>query len=603
MATTNCVTEKLDFDFIIVGGGTAGCVVSSRLSEDPSVEVLLLEAGQDRNSDPRIITPGLTHQLIDNDEFDWRYKSEPQAGLGGRVMSHPRGKVLGGSSAINSHALIYPSVAGVDAWADLGNKGWEWSNFAPYFRRFQTINQPDEHSNNRVDQKYLHQNSEASTGPIQASYPREVEERHKAWVEAFEELGLASNTDPLEGNAVGGHISTCHISNDKRERSHAGKAYFDLATSRPNFHFVPDATVEKIVFDQSDSDTKRATGVSYTSNENNGKKLLVTCRKEVILAAGAFASPQILELSGIGSPERLLKYGVKVLVNNPAVGENLQDHIRCAISFEAKKKKEDEFVQELASAQREYDDSRRGPLAGACFTFAYLPLAQIISQEELTFLRASLDDYSAASSKLSSFERQRNDFIRRMIESPNEATATGYMSNRPVCPADGNFVSFYAMLSHPLSRGSVHIASDSVSDKPTIDFKYYSEPLDALIHGYYFRFYEKLAQTPQLSKLLEPNGIRLPQDRDVKNNENAREFLEKYSSTNYHPCGTCSMMPEEMGGVVNERLRVHGTSNVRVVDASIMPIIPRGNIISTVYAVAEKAADMISEDLGVRRTS
>lgn len=182
--------------------------------------------------------------------------------------------------------------------------------------------------------------------------------------------------------------------------------------------------------------------------------------------------------------------------------------------------------------------------------------------------------------------------------------ATGYLASKPAdLTSSGAFLTFFAMLAHPFSRGSVHISSASITDKPAIDFAYYSSPLDLQILILYLRFYQRLAQTPQFANLINTDGLRLPPAGDGDTVEKMQEWLRKASGTNYHACGTCAMLPESIGGVVDERLRVYGTRNVRVVDASVFPIIPRGNIISTVYAVAEKAADIVSEEFGVRRTS
>lgn len=205
----------------------------------------------------------------------------------------------------------------MNAWADLGNKGWEWENVAPYFRKFQTLNMPDDAVVEKLGAEHFYPDLEGSNGPVQASYPRVAHFRQKAWVEAFKELGLSNTTDPLEGNAVGGHIPTSHISHDQGERSHAGNAYFEPASSRPNLRLITGALVKQILFDRTGGKEMRATRVSYICND---KTYSANCKKEVILAAGAFASPQLLELSGIGSPEHLRKHNIEVLYSNPAVG-------------------------------------------------------------------------------------------------------------------------------------------------------------------------------------------------------------------------------------------------------------------------------------------
>lgn len=227
-----------------------------------------------------------------------------------------------------------------------------------------------------------------------------------------------------------------------------------------------------------------------------------------------------------------------------------------------------------------------------------------LTTEARASLEASLDWYlNDPESKQSPFEKIHGAFIRRMIESPTEATSTAFMSRKTasLIQDPGHWLSFFGMLSHPFSRGHVHIKSASPCEKPIIDFKYYSHPLDAELHAHHVQFFEQIAATEPLASFLKPGGKRLPAGYSIETIEEAKVLVRSVNQTNYHPCGTCAMMREDLGGVVDERLRVYGTSNLRVADASVFPIIPRGNIIATVYAVAEKAADLISQDLGIRR--
>jgi len=355
------------------------------------------------------------------------------------------------------------------------------------------------------------------------------------------------------------------------------------------------------VFEKGSDGLLRATGAKYTVE---GIEYHVAVRKEVILAAGVFGSPQILELSGIGSPRILEEHGIDVVYANPNVGENLQDHMRAALLFEAADGVQFEPALPEAEARRLYETSRIGPWAErACHTFAYMPLQPFLSGEEKEDLRSVLDKHLIDPS-LSPFEQKRNDFVRRMIDSPDEATATAYFAFRPAPdPASKPMLALLSMLSHPLSRGTVHIRSADPFAKPTIDPGYYTYPIDLEVHARHMQSLEKLAQTEPLASMIKPSGARSPEGHDALTLERAKRLVLAHATTNYHPCGTCGMMPESVGGVVDARLKVYGTSNVRVVDGSVMPIIPRGNIITTVYAVAEKAADIISQDLGIRRTT
>ena len=289
----------------------------------------------------------------------------------------------------------------------------------------------------------------------------------------------------------------------------------------------------------------------------------------------------------------------------------------CGSSFEVKDgvRTMDSFRDQtvVQNAMKMYKESRSGPFAhGPCYSFAYVSLNTANSESDATTTEL-LDKHLSEPTESASFPAAKFQYAynRRMIESPKEATATHFLTRRQfhldkTMPREimagsdpRNFISTLAMLSHPFSRGSVHIKSPSARVPPAIDFKYLSHPLDAELYGRHMMFHEKLICTEPLASLVKPDGERLPPGKDSTTLERAIELIRSSTTTNYHPCGTCAMMPKTLGGVVSDRLVVYGTRNLRVVDASIMPIIPRGNILTSVYALAEKAAQMIKEDLGL----
>ncbi|KAJ0107624.1 hypothetical protein J7T55_007815 [Diaporthe amygdali] len=588
------------FDIIIVGGGTAGCVLASRLSSFSHLDILLIEAGPDNNADPKVSTPLISRRMFNDPKYDWNFQTIPQVGLSGRVIQQTRGRMIGGSSAINSHSLVYPNRAMHEAWAEIaGDERWSWERMERFYKKFQTVQSQE------VTGKGSSTVELVTCGPIRASYPRHMNILQSAWEDVFRSIGAYSDQDGVSGRAMGGLTTTNAIDARamKGERSHSGNSFLQPALGRVNLTVETDAIVERVVFQEHGSgDTKslQAIGVTY---EKGGITLSVRANKEVILCAGAFGSPQILELSGIGSKGILENAGVQCLVDLPGVGENLQDHLNYGPSIEVNPDIEtievaarDPAVREVQ--REEYEEYRTGPLSeGAAYSFAYWPLQLFDTTADEADLQRLLDEYRAADDPKSQLH---HEFVRRMILDPQEASATVFMTRKQRytaagSEAPGNYMTVVAMLSHPFSRGSSHIRVANPHEAPIIDCNYLSHPLDAEILARHAVQLERLLEQPTYTPILNPSGNRLPAEFNyaLRTPEEAKEAIKKYGATNYHPCGTCAMARAELGGVVDGELRVSGISNLRVCDASIFPIIPRGNILSTVYAVAESGAEMI----------
>ncbi|SPQ20169.1 edb51bc1-333e-4a33-8647-c87830b3d5fd [Thermothielavioides terrestris] len=627
------------FDFVIVGGGTAGLVLAARLSEDANVQVLVLEAGDDLSTDARVNVPAMWPQL-QGTETDWQLKTEPQGALGNRELVIAQGRLLGGSSALNAMNFVVGAREDLDAWAKLGNPGWDWENFSKYLKRTYTVTAGSETVND---------------GAIQTHIPDEETKWPKVWRDTLAGLGYSVDNDPVSGDICGAVMYPDAIDPKTKTRSFAGNAYLAPARDRPNLTVWTGATVDRILFDHT-AEGIVATGVQYFTRD--GKLDTVAARKEVILSAGVFHSPKILEQSGIGDAKLLQSLGIDVVVDNPYVGENLQHHPISLLSFETVDDGKEGFdtldaiarqdPAAVGAAMEAYTTQQRGPFSKTnCNTMAHLPFPGIDTDAGKRELQELLDQSlppAAASSSSSSlggkatpaYTEAAESFVRSVLTSPT--AASGYYVAIPVrahpgpsgrmvpAPADSSerYFTVAVLLTRPLSRGSVHLtaaAADPASPghshndnnrsnnfKLSINPNYLAHPLDLEILARHVRF---LAGT--LARA-EPLASRLRQDAGGKRTppgwwwaadgtfagaadaEAAKRFLRETAVASTLYAGTCAMMPRAMGGV-DAALRVHGTRNLRVVDASVMPFITRGDTMATVYGIAEKAAAGIREGL------
>lgn len=507
--------------------------------------------------------------------------------------------------------MIAPSKASADAWAKLGNSGWDWDTLQPYYQKFHTLTLPTEATKQQLGIDYVDENVRGKSGPIQASFPESQDPLAKAWVETFKTLKYEISGDPFSGQVTGGFCNAATIDPKTKERSYSASAYYAPVSDRSNLTVITEAYVEKINTEKSAHGIS-ARGVQYT---RQGEVYTVHAQKEVILAAGAFQSPQLLELSGIGHAALLESHAIPVQIDNRNVGENLQDHLMTGISIEVTEGTAtmDILRQDPAASQaamQAYMSSRTGPFtSGSVGAFAFMPIVEFLTLDGSATLKKLLDQYlQHANGETFPGERIHHDFIRSILENRDEASASLFMApilaqlstlpldQTPQAPP-GNYVSLLASLLHPFSRGSVHINSANPADKPTIDPNYFSHPLDIELFARHLQYLEIVAETQPLASLIKPDGKRSA--HNIKDLDKAKAFLRETCISNWHPTSTCAMMPLEIGGVVDARLIVHGTKNLRVVDASVIPIIPRGNPQSTVYAVAERAADIIKKDYGL----
>jgi choline dehydrogenase len=520
------------YDYVVVGAGSAGCVLANRLSEDGRARVLVLEAGgSDARQEVRI--PAAFAKLFKG-PCDWAYETEPEPNLGGRRLFWPRGKMLGGSSSMNAMIYIRGNAADYDAWRDAGNAGWDYASVLPYFRR--AFNQQRGASD-------LH----GSGGPLNVADLRYVHPVTRAFLAAAAETGLAANDDFNGARQEGSGLY--QVTQRRGRRHSAADAYLRPALSRPNLAVESGAHATRILFDG-----RRATGVAY---RRDGRDVEVRASREVLLAGGAINSPQLLMLSGVGPAADLRALGVEVVADVAGVGENLQDHLLTILAYECTQPGTLASAERLTSVAR-YLLFRAGPLTSNV-------------AEAGAFARV-LDDAATPDVQLmfGPCFYIEHGFVRR----------------------EGHGFSVGPVLLRPESRGSVRLASADPFAPPEIRANYLSSERDlrTLVEG--VRLSRRIAAAPALAPF---RGAEvLPGDEVADDDAALAEFVRRSAETLYHPVGTCKM-GTGADAVVDAQLRVRGVAGLRVVDASVMPTIPSGNTNAPTIMIAEKAADAIRQ--------
>ncbi len=538
------------FDFIVVGAGSAGCVLANRLSADGKHTVLLLEAGGDDRRFWMRVPIGYGRSFFDP-QVNWMYRTEPDAGLGDRRGYWPRGKVLGGSSTINAMVFVRGQPADFDHWAALGNPGWAWNDVLPYFKKLE-------------DSDHGPSAWRGRGGPMHVSdVADQVHPLCAAYLEAGEQLGLQRNPD-LNGESQDG-VGINQITTSEGLRASASTAYLRPALRRANLRVETAAHATAIVFEG-----LRAAGVRY---RRGGRPLEAHARCEVILAAGAIGSPQLLQLSGVGPGAALQALGIAAVADSPAVGRNLQDHL--------------------------------------CIDHLYRARVPTLNAELGTWLgqlRAGLNYVARRRGPLALSVNQGGGFVRSRsgLSKPNlqlyfsPLSYTRAAPNQRALMRPDPFPGFLlsAQPCRPSSRGHLTLASPDPFAAPSIFPNSLSTDHDVQEMLEASRFLRRLAATPAMRAVIDEEiapGATLSKPDELLCDIRAR------ASTVFHPVSTCRMGPDPRDAVVDARLRVHGVQGLRVVDASAFPALTSGNTNAPTLMLAERGADLILDDLGVSR--
>ena len=530
------------FDYIIVGAGSAGCVLANRLTADPDVQVLLLEAGGRDDYVWIHIPVGYLH-CIDNPRTDWLFRTEPDAGLGGRSLLYPRGKVLGGSSSINGMIYMRGQARDYDHWADVtGDASWRWDNVLPLFR------QSEDHYRGATDYH-------GAGGEWRVEKQRLSWEILNAFRDAAEQTGIPKTDDFNQGDNLG--CGYFEVNQRRGIRWNTAKAFLRPAAGRPNLTLMTGCHVERLLIDREEG-VAICRGVQFTGG---GTRWTAHATRETLLCAGAIGSPQILQLSGIGPAADLQRAGVTPVVDAPGVGENLQDHLQLRMIFRI------QGAKTLNAMTRNWYGKLRIGLEYALFQSGPM---------------------SMAPSQLGAFARSHP-----IEPTPNLQYHVQPLSLERFGEPLHTFPAFTASVCNlrPTSRGHVRIASGDAYAPPKITPMYLNTPEDRRVACAALGLTRRIAAAPALSRYAPEEykpGIHYRTDEELA------EAAGSIGTTIFHPVGTCRMGRDgDPLAVVDSRLRVNGVARLRVVDASVMPTITSGNTNSPVIMIAEQAAQWL----------
>ncbi len=537
----NTKNTSEEFDYIIVGAGSAGCVLANRLTADPSKRVLLLEAGGKDSWIWFHIPVGYLF-AIGNPRSDWCFKTEPEPGLNGRTLAYPRGKAIGGSSAINAMIYMRGQAADYDHWRQLGMTGWGWNDVLPLFMK---------HEDTFLGDSEHH----ATGGELRVEFPRVKWEI----LERIREAGAQTGIPPINDFNCGDNEGSCyfHVTQKKGRRWSAARGFLKPVLHRQNLEVETGVLAEKILFEG-----KRAVGIAY---RHNGALKTARARGEVILAAGALGSPQLLMLSGVGPAEHLKAHGIPVLLDKPGVGENLQDHLQLRLIFK---------INGMQTLNERYHSLPKRAMMG------------------IEYALRRTGPLTMAPSQLGFFTRSDRDQERANIQFHVQPLSLDRFGE-PL----HTFPAFTMSVCNlqPTSRGTIRLKSGDPTSAPEIKLNYLSTEEDRRVASDSIRVVRKVAKAPALAQY-QPDEI-LPGPSVGDGEDELLKAAGDIGTTIFHPVGTAKMgLPSDPRAVVDERLRFIGIDGLRVIDASIMPTVTSGNTNAPTIMIGEKGAQMVIED-------